>query len=82
MCGYKLLPTKYFKECPFKYKNFAIEVEIPLVLWLERLRPFEISVDYKPRSREAGKVIGVSDALQIIFNLIFFRITMGRKRIK
>jgi glycosyltransferase involved in cell wall biosynthesis len=82
MCGYKLLPTKYFLACPFKYKNFAIEVEIPLLMWLERLRPYEIPVDYKPRSREAGKVIGVSDALQIIFDLVYFRITMGKKRIK
>jgi glycosyltransferase involved in cell wall biosynthesis len=82
MCGYKLLPTKYFLACPFKYKNFAIEIEIPLLLWLERLRPYEIPVDYKPRSREAGKVIGVSDALQIIFDLVYFRITKGKKRIK
>lgn len=81
MCGYKLLPTKYFKECPFKYSRFAIEVEFPLQLWLQRLRPYEILVDYKPRSREEGKVIGVKDALQIILDLIYFRITKARKRL-
>jgi glycosyltransferase involved in cell wall biosynthesis len=81
MCGYKLLPTKYFKECPFKYSHFAIEVEFPLHLWLQRLRPYEILVDYKPRSREEGKVIGVKDALQIILDLIYFRITKARKRL-
>ena len=81
MCGYKLLPTRYFKECPFKYSRFAIEVEFPLQLWLQRLRPFEILVDYKPRSREEGKVIGVKDALQIILDLIYFRITKARKRL-
>jgi glycosyltransferase involved in cell wall biosynthesis len=81
MCGYKLLPTKYFKECPFKYSRFAIEVEFPVHLWLQRLRPFEILVDYKPRSREEGKVIGVKDALQIILDLIYFRITKARKRL-
>ncbi len=81
MCGYKLLPSKYFRECPFQYSRFAIEIEFPLHLWLQRLRPFEILVDYKPRSREAGKVIGVKDALQIIFDLISFRVTEGRKRI-
>ena len=81
MCGYKLLPTKYFKECPFKYSGFAIEVEFPLQLWLQRLRPYEILVDYKPRSREEGKVIGVKDALQIILDLIYFRITKARKRL-
>jgi glycosyltransferase involved in cell wall biosynthesis len=81
MCGYKLLPTKYFKECPFKYSQFAIEVEFPLYLWLQRLRPYEILVDYKPRSREEGKVIGVRDAIQIIVDLVFFRISNARKRI-
>jgi hypothetical protein len=81
MCGYKLLPTRYFKECPFKYSRFAIEVEFPLQLWLQRLRPYEILVDYKPRSREEGKVIGVRDAIQIILDLTYFRISKARKRI-
>ena len=81
MCGYKLLPTMYFKECPFKYSRFAIEVEFPLQLWLQRLRPYEILVDYKPRSREEGKVIGVRDAIQIILDLIYFRISKAKKRI-
>jgi len=81
MCGYKLLPTKFFKEFPFRYSHFAIEVEFPLHLWLQRLRPYEVLVDYKPRSREEGKVIGVKDALQIMFNLIIFRAQMARKRI-
>jgi glycosyltransferase involved in cell wall biosynthesis len=81
MCGYKLLPTRYFKECPFRYSRFAIEVEFPLQLWLQRLRPYEILVDYKPRSREEGKVIGVRDAIQIILDLIYFRISKAGKRI-
>jgi glycosyltransferase involved in cell wall biosynthesis len=81
MCGYKLLPTIFFKEFPFRYSHFAIEVEFPLHLWLQRLRPYEILVDYKPRSREEGKVIGVKDALQIMFDLIIFRVQMARKRI-
>lgn len=80
MCGYKLLPTKYFKECPFNFGRFAIEVEFPLQLWLQRLRPYEILVEYTPRSRKEGKVIGLKDAIQIISNLIYFRITSAKKR--
>jgi glycosyltransferase involved in cell wall biosynthesis len=80
MCGYKLLPTKYLKQCPFKFSRFAIEIEIPLLLWLNRIRPFELYVDYKPRSREDGKVIGVKDALQVISNLLLFRVRSARKR--
>jgi glycosyltransferase involved in cell wall biosynthesis len=82
MCGLKLLPTEILKSCPFRFSNFAIEVEIPLQLWLMRLRPFEIQIDYNPRSRLEGKVIGVKDAIQIMFDLIIFRVRKIRKRIK
>jgi glycosyltransferase involved in cell wall biosynthesis len=82
MCGYKLLPTRHFKDCPFRYSRFAVEIEFPLHLWIQRLRPYEILVDYKPRSREEGKVIGVKDAIQIILDLVYFRITRARKRIR
>lgn len=82
MCGYKLLPSKLLQACPFKYSKFGVEVEIPLHLWLQRIRPYEILVDYKPRSRAEGKVIGVGDALQIIFDLVYFRLKMSRRRIK
>jgi hypothetical protein len=75
------LPTRHFKDCPFKYSRFAVEIEFPLYLWIQRLRPYEILVDYKPRSREEGKVIGVKDAVQIILDLVYFRITKARKRI-
>lgn len=81
MCGYKLMPAKHFLECPFKYSKFGIEVELPLYLWIQRKRPFEILVDYRPRSREEGKVIGVNDALQIVLDLLIFRFRMAKKRI-
>jgi glycosyltransferase involved in cell wall biosynthesis len=80
MCGLKLMPSEFFKSCPFRYSKFAVEVELPLNLWLKRLKPYEIQVDYSPRSREEGKVIGVRDALQIILELCIFRIIMSRKR--
>ena len=81
MCGLKLLPTEYFKQCPFNYGNFGVEVELPLYMWLKRLRPFEVLVDYKPRTRNEGKVIGIKDATQIIWDLTIFRIRMAKKRI-
>lgn len=81
MCGLKLMPSHYFKSCPFNYSKFGVEVELPLYLWLQRLRPFEILVDYTPRSRDDGKVIGIKDALQIIFDLVLFRIRMAKRRI-
>ena len=80
MCGLKLLPTEKLTSVAFRFSKFAIEVEIPLTLWLERIRPYEIEVAYIPRSRAEGKVIGVSDALQVIFDMTLFRIRMRKKR--
>jgi len=81
MCGFKLMPTQHFLDCPYHYSKFGIEVELPLYLWIQRLRPFEILVDYKPRSREEGKVIGVRDAFQIMADLVIFRVKMAKRRI-
>ena len=80
MCGFKLLPTENLRSVPFKFSKFAIEVEIPLTLWLQRIRPYEIEVGYTPRSRAEGKIIGIRDALQVIFDMTLFRIQMKNRR--
>jgi glycosyltransferase involved in cell wall biosynthesis len=82
MCGLKLVPSVILSELSYKYGKFAIEIEIPLELWLRRIRPYEINVSYSPRSREEGKLIGVRDAVQVIADLIFFRFRYPRKRTK
>ena len=82
MCGFKLIPSDYLRSIPFRFSKFAVEVEIPLMLWLQRVRPYEIEVAYNPRSRAEGKVIGVKDALQVIFDMVWFRIRMKNKRKK
>jgi glycosyltransferase involved in cell wall biosynthesis len=73
MCGFKLLPKALWEAVEFKHSNFAIEVEIPLMLWRRRIRPFEIKVQYSPRSRANGKIIGLKDAMQIFLILIVTR---------
>lgn len=79
MCGYKLVPTRVLKELPYKFKKFAIEIEIPIALWKQRIRPYEIKVDYAPRSRDDGKMISVKDAIAIICTLIFHRFFKARR---
>ena len=79
MCGYKLVPTRVLKELPYKFKKFAIEIEIPIALWKQRIRPYEIKVDYAPRSRDDGKMISVKDAIAIICTLVFHRFFKARR---
>ena len=79
MCGYKLVPTKVLQDLPYKFKKFAIEIEIPIYLWKQRIRPHEVKVGYSPRSRLDGKMISAKDAISIIFTLITHRALKARR---
>jgi len=80
MCGYKLIPSKVLQQIPYRYKQFGIEIEIPMHMWQLRQRPFEIEVEYRARSRAEGKSIAVKDALAVIFSMAKFRITHRRSK--
>jgi len=78
MSGYKMIPSREFKELPFRYKNFGIEVEIPMRMWQRGIRPVEIEISYSPRSRSEGKSITVKDAFTTIASMFLFR--LGHKK--
>jgi glycosyltransferase involved in cell wall biosynthesis len=80
MCGYKLVPTRFLTSIPYKFKNYAIEIEIPIHLWEQSIRPFEVQVEYRPRSRSDGKGITVKDAIRIILTLITYRVLKARRK--
>jgi glycosyltransferase involved in cell wall biosynthesis len=80
MCGYKLIPTRTLQQLSYKYKKFGIEIEIPMNMWKNYQRAYEVEVSYKARSRADGKSISVSDAVRVILAMILFRLT--NKRIK
>jgi len=81
MCGYKLVPSETLQSLPFKYKHFGLEIEIPMQMWLNHQRPFEVDVAYRARTRAQGKSISVKDALAIITSMAIFRITHRRAKI-
>lgn len=81
MCGYKLLPSQALQEMPFRYKNFGFEVEIPMHMWRQHQRPFEVKVNYKARTRAQGKSINVKDALAVILSMVLFRLTHRRTKL-
>ena len=80
MCGYKLVPSEFLKSTPYKFKNYAIEIEIPIHLWEKSIRPYEVPVEYFPRSRSDGKGITVKDAISIILTLISYRLLRARRK--
>ena len=79
MCGYKLVPSKLLQDLPYKYKKFGLEIEIPMVMWRNFERPYEVEVSYKARTRAQGKSISVGDAIAVILSMISFRIRNRRK---
>ena len=81
MCGYKLVPSEILQSLPYKYKHFGLEIEIPMQMWLNHQRPFEVDVSYRARTRAQGKSISVKDAFSVITSMMFFRITHRRAKI-
>jgi len=81
MCGYKLVPTQTLQSLPFKYKHFGLEIEIPMQMWLNNQRPFEVDVAYLARTRAQGKSISVKDAFSVIASMALFRISHRRRKI-
>ena len=78
MCGYKLVPSEILQALPYKYNHFGLEIEIPMQMWLNHQRPFEVDVAYRARTRAQGKSISVKDALAVIKSMVTFRITHRR----
>jgi len=81
MCGYKLVPSEVLKSLPYKYRHFGLEIEIPMQMWLDHKRPFEIDVAYRARTRAQGKSISIKDAFNVITSMASFRLFHRRTKI-
>jgi glycosyltransferase involved in cell wall biosynthesis len=82
MCGLKLLPTQLIKDEGLRLRNFAIEIEIPMILWRNGIQVYELEVDYSPRGWREGKVIGILDALYILLSISTKRVLIDRRKVK
>ncbi len=80
MCGLKLLPVHLVRKEGLRLSRFAIEIEIPMILWKYNVRVFEMEVDYSPRGWQDGKVIGFRDASYILIAILFRRLLFDRKK--
>ena len=79
MCGLKIVPLNLVKKEGLRLRRFAIEIELPIVLWKNNVRVYEVEVDYSPRGWQDGKVIGFRDASYILFAIIARRLFFDRK---
>ena len=71
---FKLMPLKFYRSLNIRSDGFGMEAEITGKLLARQIRPFEVPITYRARSREAGKKITWRDGVQAVWILIRIRL--------
>jgi dolichol-phosphate hexosyltransferase len=72
----KLLPLSLFRELPVKEKGFGLDTELTAMLLARGVRPYEVPIHYKARSREEGKKLTWGDGVAATW--ILFRVRLRK----
>jgi dolichol-phosphate hexosyltransferase len=70
---FKLLPARLYRELSVRSTGFGMEAEITGKLLRRGIRPYEIPINYRARSREAGKKLTWRDGLAAMWILMWVR---------
>jgi hypothetical protein len=68
---FKLMPVALYRSLHIQSHGFGMEAEITGKLLRRRLRPYEVPISYRARTREEGKKITWRDGVEAIW--ILFR---------
>jgi dolichol-phosphate hexosyltransferase len=74
---FKLLPAPLYRELEIRETGFGMEAEVTGKLLKRRIRPYEVPISYKARSREAGKKLTWRDGVEALW--ILTRVRMSRR---
>jgi glycosyltransferase involved in cell wall biosynthesis len=66
---FKLIPTKLYREMGIREMGFGMEAEVTGKLLRRGIRPYEVPISYRARSREAGKKLTWRDGVQAVWIL-------------
>lgn len=66
---FKLIPTSLYREMDIREAGFGMEAEITGKLLRRGIRPYEVPISYRARSREAGKKLTWRDGVQAVWIL-------------
>jgi glycosyltransferase involved in cell wall biosynthesis len=77
---YKLMPLALYRSLKISSRGFGMEAEITGKLLARRIRPYEVPISYRARSREAGKKITWRDGMQAVWILTRIRLRARRQR--
>ena len=66
---FKLMPLELYRKLDIKAAGFGMEAEVTGKLLRAGVRPYEVPISYKARSREAGKKLTWKDGVEAIWIL-------------
>ena len=69
----KLLPLALFRELPVRENGFGLDTELTAMLLARGVRPYEVPIHYKARSREEGKKLTWGDGVDATWILLRVR---------
>ena len=76
---FKLMPLELYRELDVRSAGFGMEAEVTGKLLVRGLRPFEVPISYKARSREEGKKLTWKDGVEALWILTRERVR-GREQ--
>ena len=71
---FKLMPLELYRSLNIKSARFGMEAEVTGKLLRQRIRPYEVPISYRARSREEGKKITWKDGVEALWILTRERI--------
>lgn len=76
---FKLMPTKLYRELDVTAPGFGMEAELTARLLARGIRPYEVAIHYKARSREEGKKLTWKDGVEALVILTRERARAARQ---
>jgi dolichol-phosphate hexosyltransferase len=76
---FKLMPLSLFRSLKIRSAGFGMEAEITGKLLRRRIRPFEVPISYRARTREEGKKITWRDGVDALWILARERARSSRR---
>ena len=67
---FKLMPAQLYRYLDIRETGFGMEAEVTGKLLRRGVRPYEIPINYKVRTREAGKKLTWRDGVQALWILL------------
>src|SRR5690606_5881963 len=72
---FKLMPVNPCRSLETRYSGYGVEAEITAKLLRRKVKPYEVPISYRARSRDEGKKITWRDGVEALWIL-------GRERVR